>query len=906
MVLRAIVSTNAAGATGYFLGGSLEYYLEGDGISEWCGKSAERLGLSGPVTREAFKALSENRHPETDEQLTPRLRGNRRVCIDINLHVPKSVSVVYALTGDKELRDAVWQAALSTVRAIEPWVETRVRQDGGNTNRQTKNLVAAAFLHETTRPVDGVPDPHLHVHCVVMNSTFDTVENRWKAIQLESVWKHLPYFEAYFHSALAKRVESLGYAIRTAEPGWEIAGVCPLLTAKFCRRSDEIKARIERDGVEDPRLQAEYGKYTRRPKSESLPMRDVRRDWESRLSLEERHSLTRLKGDAREAPSEAFIESAVRHAVEKTFARSAAVRESALLAAVLKGCPGQMMVESIRSHYSKYGIICRELNGERYVTTREALQREDRLIDLAQKGRGQCKRLSAGVLPRLDHLSASERTAAEAVIRSADLVTVVRSRGTGQTGGVIAAVSEAARSSLVSRLVLLSATAASAESTRFSDTHPMTVARFLLDPRQRQSLAPSILWVEEAHKLTTSAAASLLELAKSKRCRVVLEGNSFAPGSKFFGNALRVLEKHAEIHSAEVVVARRQSGALKEVVELFQAGKGFAALSRLEHAGAIRHVESEKLTEAAAKAFVEVSRPKEKSVVLIPRSSDPDEVTAAVRGTLVEAGRLGRARTFGRMERLDRSDSEKATASLYRPGTVVEFQRRTGQFEFGERWTVTGKTLGGQVEARNGLRVAVLPIHRPETFEVYEKSSIELAAGDVVRITKTQKARAVVDIPLGVVSPRHAKGARSLPAGSFHRIREFTLTGHAVLENGFIVKKDFGHLDYGYVVPIGSSLPKSIDHVVTVQAKADKGASADRLADAVSAARRSAVVVTDRRSLDWLGDWTERPAASRDVTHEAHEMTVRERLRDLTADVARRAFGVRGLHPEHAQELEHR
>jgi hypothetical protein len=729
-----------------------------------------------------------------------------------------------------------------------------------------------------------------------MNTTFDGVENRWKAIQLESVWKHLPYFEAYFQSAVAKRVEALGYGIRKTETAWEIAGVSPNTIAKYCRRSDEIKARIDRDGVEDPKARAEYGKYTRRPKSEALLMTEVVRDWHGRLTQDERLNLGKLKDTSMEAPSEPVLESVFRRAMEKTFARSAAVRESALLAAVLRESPGQLMAESIRGHYATFGIIARERDGEKYVTTREALRHEDRLIDLAQRGRGQVKRLASVDALRLPDLAPSERVAAEAVLRSADLVTVVQSRGTGQTDALIAAVSKHVDARLVSQVVRLSATAG-------HDKDTVTVARLLADPNMRRDLSPSILWVTESHKLTTAAAASLLEVAKSKGCRVVLEGNSFAAGAKFFGNALRVLERHAGVNSAEVIVARRQQGVLKDVVEHFQAGRTLEAVKTLEKSGSIRQVETGALVKAAAEALAQCIRPKSLAVAVLPHSSDREAATTQVRDALREAGKLGRDRTFTRLERLGLSESERATAAFYAPGMVIEFTKNTGAFKSGERWTVTGKTLLGQIEVRSGLKHFPLPLHRPETFDVFAKSDLSLAVGDVVRVTKTTRTRAVVDIPLGVVSRKHARDNRSLASGAFHRIREFTVAGHAVLENGYIVKRSFGHLDYGYVVPTGTALPKALDHVVTVQAKDDRAASAERLAETVSAARRSAVVVTDRRSLASLGEWTDRPATARDVTREADRLTVRDRLHDVADDVHRRLFGVRGLHPEHVKEM---
>jgi hypothetical protein len=45
-------------------------------------------------------------------------------------------------------------------------------------------MVYAKFVHGETRPVDGIPDPHYHVHVFAMNATFDEVEQEWKALEV--------------------------------------------------------------------------------------------------------------------------------------------------------------------------------------------------------------------------------------------------------------------------------------------------------------------------------------------------------------------------------------------------------------------------------------------------------------------------------------------------------------------------------------------------------------------------------------------------------------------------------------------------------------------------------------------------------------------------------------------------
>ena len=85
------------------------YYSEGqEAIGIWGGKGADRLGLSGSVEQEQFAKLCDNIHPNspTNESLTPRTSENRRVGYDMNFHVPKSVSLYQAITGDDRVLDA--------------------------------------------------------------------------------------------------------------------------------------------------------------------------------------------------------------------------------------------------------------------------------------------------------------------------------------------------------------------------------------------------------------------------------------------------------------------------------------------------------------------------------------------------------------------------------------------------------------------------------------------------------------------------------------------------------------------------------------------------------------------------------------------------------------------------------
>jgi TrwC relaxase len=92
-----------------------------------------------------------------------------------------------------------------TMIDVEARMETRVRgaDEAGSQrheNRTTDNMVYAAFVHTVSRPIDGIPDPHYHIHGYVFNATFDRVEKRWKAGQFMNLKADAPFLEAAFNA----------------------------------------------------------------------------------------------------------------------------------------------------------------------------------------------------------------------------------------------------------------------------------------------------------------------------------------------------------------------------------------------------------------------------------------------------------------------------------------------------------------------------------------------------------------------------------------------------------------------------------------------------------------------------------------------------------------------------------
>ncbi len=392
-MLRINQNTSAAGAQSYY--STADYYSEGQElVGEWRGEGAKLLGLSGEVQKQAWDRLCDNKHPATAEPLTLRNKSNRRVGYDFNFHVPKSVSVLYSLTKDERLLDAFRSAVGETMRDMEAEIKTRVRKKGQNADRTTGNLVWGEFVHFTSRPVGGVPDPHLHAHCFVFNTTWDDREQAWKAGQFDGLKRDAPYFEAVFHSRLAGRLGQLGLEAERTKTGWEIEGVPTTAVKKFSRRTALIEEEARKKGVLDPALKSEIGARTRERKQKELSMEQLATVWSSRLTPTELAAIAKVAGHVGNNPvsdDASAPKAAIRHAKEHCFERKSVVGERQVLAQALKYSVGRATPGAVLDAYKQADFVIAERDGQRLATTPEVLQEEERMIEFARAGRGtQC------------------------------------------------------------------------------------------------------------------------------------------------------------------------------------------------------------------------------------------------------------------------------------------------------------------------------------------------------------------------------------------------------------------------------------------------------------------------------------------------------------------------------------
>ncbi len=850
-MLRIVANQHAAGAKEYFTGGlAREDYYTGTELTpgHWFGEGAKLLGLQGDVDRKAFAALCENSHPSTGEQLTPRTKTNRRVAYDFNFHCPKSVSLLHALNGDERILRVFQDCVRETMTDIERHAETRVRRGGQSTDRATGNLVWSEFTHFTARPIDGIPDPHLHAHCFVFNLTHDGVEGIWKAAQFGGIKRHAPFFESLFLSRLAAGLGTLGYETEPKGKFWEVKDFPASLVEKFSRRTVLIEKTAAARGIDSPEEKASLGARTRRTKREGLTGQALLQAWRDRLTgpelkaldgFRERPAIPRGADASREAIS--FV-------MERSFERAAVVSVKALFEDALRFAPGRVTLAGLEAELKRRDVIRREVNGEAMVTTKEVLREEKRMVDMATRGRGEFSPIRSKPLPA-DHagLNAQQLAAANHVLMSKDFVTIIEGRaGTGKTTLTKCVVEEIEKKGRSVTMLAPTAKASRGVLRGEGFKKANTLSKFLTDPDLQKRAIGGVVIVDEAGLIGTQTMLELQQVCRPMNARIFLSGDSNQHGSIARGNCLRVLREFAGLGSAVVEEIQRQKGEFKRAVEFLSTGRvddGFACLDKL---GAIKVCGAADAPRSAAKDFVESMPSGKKTLMVAPTHAEGDAVTSETRALLSGRGKLGKSRTFDRLTALDSTAEDRSRADFYTKGQVVQFHQNVKGFRAGSRWNVIGTDPFGNIAVRDGLTMKALPLKHAEEFAVFEKSTIDVAVGDAIRITRNGKTNSIVDAVFNEATGLKRRPKRDLDNGLIQRVKRFTKDGDIQLANGLVVSKDFGHLDYGYCVTSRGSQGATVDHLVLLETKASgRAASAEQFYVSVSRAKESVSVYTD-------------------------------------------------------------
>lgn len=472
----------------YRLAGAAEaerYYAEvddyrregGSAPTEWQGRGAAALGLSGEVDPRTVSELLHGRLP-TGEQLGRREGEgfNHAPGVDLTISAPKSVSIAACAHGDER----VMAAHLEAVRETLKWYEqqgaaTRIRQNGTVETVQTDNLIFATYLHETNRDQEC----QIHSHCVEMNATQDA-EGQWRSVENKSAFRMQKEINAVYLSYMAPKMARIGYTVehderaKAGELGWRLAEISREEEAAFSSRSEAIEAWLAARGLTRETATAEQKKaaaLATREKKQAADHGELRRQWKAQADAVRSQPFirpTERDAGADRAEREAVAMQAVRDAAAHIAERETRFTARAVDLQALRFGGGRIDladVQAARERMQAAGeLIARETRsfnpatGQKEVgagfTTRQGIETEARLVAAAQANPTAARIIEPGrveaQIKRIEQQSRhafndSQRAAARDTLAGAQRVTLIQGyAGTAKTTSVLAAVADAA------------------------------------------------------------------------------------------------------------------------------------------------------------------------------------------------------------------------------------------------------------------------------------------------------------------------------------------------------------------------------------------------------------------------------------------------------------------------------
>jgi conjugative relaxase-like TrwC/TraI family protein len=788
---------------------------------EWHGRGAELLGLNGAVTHQQFEAVREGLHPETGEFLRPRHSADRlatdgeveskaRSLYDLTFSAPKSVSVQALVGGDDRLLEAHRHAVDVALQEAERYAGARVRLDGANHDRQTGNLVVAAYTHDSSRQLD----PQLHTHAVAANLSYDGVEGRWKALQASGMYERRAYITEVYRNELAKEVRGLGYEIESqrnakgVDNGFEIKGISKQVLEKYSQRSDQRDESIRQFAAEHGRKPTDNEvavlvRESRPDKLHEISSAEVHRLQLERISPLEHRNLLDLREQSI-GRSQTFIPEiapavqSLQHAEEHLFERKTVSKDHELMTEALRHGRGKLDLGDLRGSYEFEVLQGKLLQVGGNVATQTSLERERSMVAVVDHGIHRYPALGGN-----DHfepkasLRLEQRHAVETILASQDFAVNLRgAAGTGKTA-TLQEIDRGLHAAGHEVLAVAPTRSAVEELQKVGFGSSMTISRLLEDQTAQERLRGNVLIVDEAGMVSGRQMEGLLDLAHREDARILFSGDTRQIQSVESSDALRILERESRMTSVSLTGIQRQSNPeYREAIETFRQSpdQGFAKLQDL---GALREVPYTERAKAVADVYREMTaEPGRKVLVVAPTHEEIGRVTQAIREDLKQRSVLGDGETLQRHIPLQWTEAQKKDISNYQPDQVLVFHRASHGIEKHEALTVTGVS-GSSIHTMNerGEEKSV-SLTQARSFSVHERTEIEIAAGD----------------KLLMMGNRKEPGFRATN-GELTTVRSVE-RGIINLEDGRSVPANYREFTHGYAVTAHRSQGKTVDQVI--------------------------------------------------------------------------------------------
>jgi len=881
MVASVSALTSSAQASSYYEAD--DYYAEGGlSPSEWHGKGAEKLGLSGDVDRDQFRELLDGK---IGEQQLGTIRDGQlehRPGWDVTLSAPKSVSIMAEVAGDRRVIGAHAEAVKTALAHVEQHMAaTRVRHGGAVSREATGNLVIASFQHGTSR----AQDPQLHTHNIIMNATMGE-DGSWRSLEPRALYQLQKQIGAIYRQELALKVRELGYEIEAGkESMFEIKGVSADVMAAFSTRSAEIEAALGERGTsrdEASAAEKQMAALDTRQAKVATDHASLVADWQetadragfgsdARLAIiAEAHAGVAGANMPDLASQRSAADLAVAYAAGNLSERqsvfsTAALHEEAGRSAL--GTASYAQIGAAIEAATKPGeLIDRtflDRRGAEFAgcTTRENVEAEARLLRIEADGREALAPIAsplsaakavAGASAQAERAgfgwNADQRAATEQILTSRNRITAVHGyAGTAKTTTVLATFAREAKARDVSVIALAPTASAALVLGDALGTRGDTVARHLQSPEPSVHGQATAWIVDEASLLSARDTARLFEMAEQHNARIILVGDVKQLGSVEAGAAFKQLQDVGMETAKLSEIVRQTNAATKEAVLASIEGDAKKALAALDRGGGqiVEAADRADRFEAIAGRYAGLDKAgRARTIIVEPSREGRDALTADIRASLSRSGALtGPTVMVESLASKGLTRAEARDPQSYDKGDVVRFTQ-----DYADKGVTKGEAY--RVESVNPGKAAVA-LRSEDGREVdwrlrqwgagkvqaFETQRLELRTGEIIRFTRNDREMGRTNGARGTVTAIDEQARTATIRGS--RGQTQTLNLDAARDR---------HIAHAYVDTAFAAQGRTADHVIIhADSRAANLVDQKSFYVGISRAKQSATVFTNDR-----------------------------------------------------------
>jgi conjugative relaxase-like TrwC/TraI family protein len=788
-----------------------DYYLsENENYGHWQGQGAEMLGLKegSVISKKDYDRLCENKRPDDGGKLTMRTKVHRRVAYDFTFSVPKDISVLAYTTGDQRIVDAFHESCRYTMKEVEKDACVRDRKHGADGDRKSGNLVVAEFRHDTSRPVGAhVPDPHLHNHYVVFNSSYDPVEKKFKAVQFGELKRDGPYYQEVQINRFCTSLREMGYRTIPARSGfYRLEGVPTSVTQNFSKRSAQIEQEIARRGLaKGSKLAKDVTLKTRQHKIKGLSRDQLVREWKSAIDPKDWTALENVRAGAVAPLGKQGIshETAIKNAAEHCFERRSVVRDKQVLQAALKIGRGEVDVEKLKQeldHREQKGAVIRE---GKELTTMETLKAERSFVDWAFMERG--KHGKFGNVPKLpSYLSSDQVKAVQTVLQSKDGVAgLIGVAGAGKSTvlkEIVRGIESASGS------VYICAPSTSAKVVLQTKVTPQadTLQQLLSNPQLQESIKGHVILVDEAGFVSSKQMRDVCQLAQKNDHRVILVGDSKQHTSVEAGDAFRAMMKYGKMKVARLEEIHRQKDPVyREAVRELAKSNVLRSFEHFEAKGAVMEIrDTQAMFKKAAEDYVKSTVAGRSCLAVTPVWSEIHAFSDVVREKLKTASQLNRVdKPVETVRSYNWTEVERRDLRNYSVGDAITFHRNTDDFAKHETVKVLERQKGNLVVERASGEKVMFNQSAPTSFDVGYAEKIDVAVGEKLLIRSNFRESNLIN-------------------GEIVQVKEHRPDGALALTDGRTIPATFRQFAYGYANTSHAAQGKTVDRGILIMGEA--------------------------------------------------------------------------------------